>query len=395
MLASCLRITSKTKQRARYIHLYNHIPTSQRAAFYELNGGSSPSNDNSIQILAPVPRIRNALFENTSLVKPWWYDTLNTKADARDPKLHRWKKLRLVGSTSVISLTRLVSRMRKLGLNPSAETALYGIRLASFDSCNPVAMKEYLQIWLIAPNRASLDLQSVLRATISQVSWTVAKWCKSHLVRENRRLALRYLEVITGWRRGHKQNLDEIRQPSLYHLFLTQGPGSWKYYVQYMYILRILQAPNALYHAWIDFSDRMKVNKTPAKASKSAAKGDASSPESVMSTQNVNLARNVTIRMLVSLGAWQLAWKTAYEAEHISRNIEPRSWACLLRYPQGARKWIQNMNDPAMEMLELEICDLEKKLGVRWKGGEEGHHVVERGPFLQAHKDDYSLKDFI
>ena len=388
MLALRRHITSTARQSIRCISFYQHIPTCRRVAFYELNVGPSPSQNDSTQILIPVPSVRHAIFEGTSLARLWWYSTLNTRAEARDSRLHRWKNRDLAGVVSVITLNRLVSRMRKLGHIPSAETALYGLALASKDSCNPTAMKEYLQIWATSPDRDDPKIQAALQETVPRVTRMVARWCNKRLVKENRGLALQYLEVVTGWRLGYKQDGIEERQTSLYQILMTQGPYAWEHYIQYMDLLRILRAPNALYHSWLDLRSEIMANKDYATPSKLGAQGDESSAsaERDYDIQLVNTARNVTIRMLAYLGAWQLAWKMAYETQDVSKDIEPRSWACLLRYPQGVRKWTEEMNDPAMKMLEWEICNLEKRLGIRWEGGEDGHHIVERGPLPWANK---------
>ena len=339
-------------------------------------GGDRPSIAGTRrEFLEPVPHVRNALFQDQHPM-PWIHLHLNDKADARRPEMYSFDNLQLAGIQTLEDYNTLVSRIRKLGGPIYPETLLSGIKFAIK---NPAAMKEYLVLWKNSTYYHHPSLRLARQETFNYVKHKLTE--PSHSTKGNKRLALQYLEVITGWTHGGcRTRPDEIRQPSLYNLVKGRNLDRW---CSYMQILVRFGGGKALYEAWKDYSDLFQGNNGQRNTSTPATtnQGARISTSRPSDARVLRIARNVTIRMLIIVGDWKLAWWMTYGVEDVTEEIQPATWKYLLRFPQGLRKWIPQMNDPAIAMLESEAGHLERKLGIRWVGGEDGYHVVEYGPF--------------
>ena len=380
MLAKCHMSRTLTRQSPRWIAQHRRMQTSPTHLYEHHDLTDVPPADSSLSdpFLQPVPPFRHTLFDDNK-PRPWFYDNLNSKTDIRDSDIHNFDDLQLAGIRTLDSYNALVSRTKKIGVPIRPETSLIGIEYAVK---NPAAMREYLRLWSTSPHREHPSLHPARRKTVFYVASKLAE-LPTQFVRDNKILARQYSEVITGWTHlGYKSTPGEIRKPSLYHIAQGLKLDTWQ---NYMKLLARFSGPKGLYNEWVDYSTQLLADES----SKSDCKPE---PQRLTvftymtgpsTPQVLNAARNITIRCLVYTGAWRLAWRLAYELDDVAKDIDSRTWRFLLQYPSGVRKWIQEMNDPAIAMLESKISQLERSLGIRWTGGEDGHHVVEHGPFRE------------
>ena len=360
------------------IHLRNRI--FQFPSFHSWDGSRNSSkrttgglavthkidNEDTNHSLDCVPPIRNTLFEPAQ-PRPRWYKSLNTRADALKMCNQRWlapyqhSKPWPVDNTAAFN--ELVSRMRKLGVDMPPEKILFGIQLAVNE---PTAMKQYLQILLRFFGEGS-HMKDYTMGTMRYL-WT--RVCDSAdpecLEQLSKRKAIQFLEVITGWQDGHAQQLGEERQPSIYHLMLACDNSSNSSYVWdspwslYLDLVSTFGGKSEVYTEWLDLKGRSSVSSV---------------------SKSLNVARNAVIRALVRQGDPERAWEVTYETNDPVKDIEYKTWQLLLKHQEGMKQWSPEMNEPAITMLSNELQGLERRLGIAWKGGEDGYHVVEREPF--------------
>ena len=333
------------------------------AVTVDLGGDRKVSQEDARPILSLVPPIRNTLFE-PSQSRPQWYTSLNSREDAlrffHQPWLvpHEYVQTGPVGD--ILAFTRLVSRVRKLGVQLPPDKILYGLRLAIDE---PTAMKKYLEMFINIPEKELHSIKHMLRATLQFVFERIVSYrsLKSSISTTAQRKAAQFLEIITGWQNRKNQVVGGEREPSIYHLMLACGNPvvlqshectPWSQYIQ---LLSRFGGLNAVYGEWLHY-----------KAYTSARS----------ESESLNLARNEAIRSLVKLGDPKRAWEIAYEAEEPARDIEGETWQELLKYPDGVKQWIPEMNGPAISMLTNEVANLERHLGIRWKGAEDGYHIL-------------------
>ena len=71
----------------------------------------------------------------------------------------------------------------------------------------------------------------------------------------------------------------------------------------------------------------------------------------------------------------ELAWQIAEEVEYSPKVFQHRTWDVLLEHSEFMRKWRPEMSNIILRRYEEKIHAIEKALGVKWSGGEDGYHV--------------------
>lgn len=238
----------------------------------------------------------------------------------------------------------LQARLKRMGDIVGLRELLLGISL-------PVDSPAALRQWLL------FHEATVERNTLSMADCQLRfrKICKSldtlHIPQANswegRRSKQQWLHVITGWSCDGVGGHGERRAWSLYSLGPELAVRCWKPYIE---LLSRFGKSDVVHSEWMLHHE----------------KHDAS----------LN-ALNYTIQVLVRMKDPARAWQLAYDSGDIAKSITNETWVSLLAYPHYARKWIPQMNGPALSMLENEVVCLETRLGLRWEGGEEGYHKTD------------------
>ncbi|KAL9128264.1 MAG: hypothetical protein Q9217_003026 [Psora testacea] len=258
----------------------------------------------------------------------------------------------------------LVSRMRKLGVDLPPDKIIFGIQLAIGE---PAAMKEYFQLLAKTSEKDLHLMKNALMETMSCILGRVSNRTHAQsLSTMADRKAAQFLEVITGLQDGHGQRTGEERQPSIHHFLSICGNSlsgmlaeavPWS---SYIHLVSMFGGSNTVYNEWLSCKAQCLIAST---------------------FQSLKAARNTTIRALVRHSDLERAWQVAYDANDPAREVSDETWQQLLKYPVGIKQWIPEMNSPAISMLSNELRRLEQRLGIVWRGAEDGYHVIESDPF--------------
>ena len=336
-------------------------------------GRTSPAQTQSHDsaILDPVPAICDALFENTKK-RLWWYDTSNNREDAIENIISPRKGANLHDSKDTRSFNALISRYQKLGIPTSADTALTGIGLAAEE---PGAMKEYLRLWLGTIQEADSASRGRIWPLMSKIFHQSHHFIWSG-IKDRERKETEYFEAVTGY--TSKLSADkppppaQERQPCLFHLCTFVDPFPWK---SYIWLVSQVGGSDYILKEWYHYKTLMSERQT-RREQEQREKGFKRPVEFAdRHAAHMAQARNLTIRLLIASLMPEDAWRLTYEAENVAKDIEPKTWAHLLSYPQGLKEWIPEMNQGAIDMLDHHLSPLEGSLGVQWVGGEQGYHV--------------------
>ncbi|KAL9100306.1 MAG: hypothetical protein Q9163_004305 [Psora crenata] len=299
--------------------------------------------------------------------REWCYTSLDSPADALKLCHQRWlapyKHAEPWPVNTTIAFNGLAARIKKLGVSLPRDKILFGLQLAIDE---PAAMKQYLGMLV---KSSGSDLHLTNDTSIETITYLSQKMHKSSQLISSAMVKRKYaqlFEVVTGWRNPRAQQLGKERQPSLYHLMLAcgnhenrtvVGATPWASYIQ---LVSMLGVENAVYTEWLNFK--------------------AQTSEHGIS-ESLIMSRNAVIRALVRQGDPVRAWQLTYESSNPAKDVEDETWQELLQYPEGVKKWIPEMNRPAIVMLSKDLARLEHRLGIEWKGAEDGYHVTSHKPF--------------
>lgn len=372
MLTTCQTFRLSFERSLPCGHFYRHVHNMAKSQ--PLPPQTSDYPKNTPTLLDPVPAICDALFEYASS-KPWWYKKLDNHEDAIC-------KADLTGAEDPRGVNALVSRYNRLGIPVRAGTALDFLGVAGQE---PAAMKEYLRRWIImirgADSASKGRIRPVMSKIFQQCSILMKKGEKGKLLgsplsakcKIRERLSSQYFHVVTGYR-GKLVPVGQ-RQACLFHLIVLVDPPPWKAYIWLVSLSSSHDGPTIL-DEWYHYEAFMSKRKRERDLRKDWVKYDKiwrylQAPTDAYLIQ----ARNITIRLLVRNRCYEDAWRIAYEAEDVAKDIETKTWAFLLNESQWARKWIPEMSQGAVDMLAYHLRSLEGSFGVKWVGGEDGYHV--------------------
>lgn len=89
----------------------------------------------------------------------------------------------------------------------------------------------------------------------------------------------------------------------------------------------------------------------------------------------LNFIFNSYIQILLAKNSPEQAWKLAQEALPKFGTVQGKTWKLLLRNPEVPAKWKPGMEKPVLDALERYMSKAERRLGVKWTGGEDGFHM--------------------
>lgn len=97
----------------------------------------------------------------------------------------------------------------------------------------------------------------------------------------------------------------------------------------------------------------------------------------------LNFIFNSYIQTLLAKKSPGRAWELAQKALPEFGTIQDKTWKLLLRHPEFLTHWNPDMKKPVTDALNRYMSKAERKLGVKWTGGEDGFHMPrgeENGP---------------
>lgn len=261
----------------------------------------------------------------------------------------------------------LFARLRCLQDSIPPAVVLQAMQCATKD---PTAMKLLLNLYHSLVLHDSSDREKTLEP--ESISWfeQIAKTILSNPVSQwgcsvGERTKRQWIWVLAGWDGGFSDHGTFPKPPPereycLFDLGPRKNYKCWRIYVD---LLSMYDESRLLATEWQKFVAE-EIGTTGSSSDIAAAR---------LFKENLN----VTISALIRLGDPGRAWSIAYEAGDVIELVDPENLQILLAHPDCIKSWRPEMNQAALGMLDTEIQKIERLLGLRWEGGQDGFHRID------------------
>lgn len=229
----------------------------------------------------------------------------------------------------------------------------YGLCVAAISN-SPISMRSYLQkiIPRFAHNRRCRKLNLEQWAYIAKYILIANKGAQHHSW-ETRPQKEAWAHAITGW--GTHDIKMETREACLFHVFSHYGIDGL---VHYFPLVETFCPSKSIVESWRVYRDFCEKERT-------------------LYPKISDFIMNSTIQILIRQGDPERAWQIASTPN--SGKISDRTFEMLFRHPEHIQTWKSNFTRPAMFALKQYAKTAERRLGLSWTGGKNGHHEPKMG----------------
>lgn len=247
----------------------------------------------------------------------------------------------------------VICRFQKIGLSMPLGLMYGGLKAAAWGN-HPVTMKQYFT--LFNPVKRTVDFPHSfdlkLWNEIFQAILVVARCTPRHDLEAWRLKKAQWAEVVTGW------NTDESsfarRERCIYDVLVNFGVRGL---ASYFRLVRQFCSTDAILRMWLEHHLIYDTGGLPP--------------------NTLNFIFNSFIQLLLAKDDPKRAWEVARNTAPRFGAIQDKSWQLLLQHPEFFDRWIPGMDKFVVDALEKYASYVERQLGVRWTGGEDGIHVAK------------------
>ncbi len=249
----------------------------------------------------------------------------------------------------------IIERFHRVQMNVPSAMMSHGLKAAALAN-SPAAMEQYVAI--IGPRTR----KPCFRKKIKLITWEMIV---RHIIVATRSMPPGtwktlyqkrvWAKVVTGWDMGNAGR--GKRQYSLYDALIQFGIQGL---ASYFHLMRSFCRVEDILQIWLKHE--------------LSVLSDANDR-----AETLNFIFNSYLQVLLAKNDPKRAWKVAQTTAHRFGAIQDRTWKLLLRYPEHIESWVPGMDKPIFDALEKYLFNIERQLGVRWTGGENGLHIAKGG----------------
>ena len=249
-----------------------------------------------------------------------------------------------------------LSRLRRLHIPICSNIIVKGI-VSAMRAKSLAALRYYFNLFLSRSRELdSHESRDILR--------NLRRWIASvPIAHQDLHINQELWRILTGITDNDHATYGRVRQPCLYEFMKKDDLETWSDYIS---IIARLGDGDAIWKEW----HRIKAESPFMLIGKNI---------DMMQRAENELARAIVDRFARSLlkakqpkRAWQLVQDFGFDSQMLSNP----TWSELFDYPQYIDKWEPGMSELILRIYEKHVETIERDMGIRWSGGEDGCHLL-------------------